>query len=177
MCTYLIVADIVPVPAVACTERIPYIFRICFSAQHIHRRTTFEYAHRHLSPSSTTQADLSLSRPSPPPFSLSHSLSRSPSVRPSVCLSVSPSLCVCVSFFLSSVTCNFCLSTTARAIHYACCWDIQQPQNNSSSNRQSISGIFFFFFFFFCVPQLYLWGSPFLGEIFACHRFLVQPLR
>ena len=23
------------------------------------------------------------------------------------------------------------------------------------------------FFFFFCVPQLYLWGSPFLGEIFA----------
>ena len=31
-----------------------------------------------------------------------------------------------------------------------------------------ISGIiFFFFFFFFCVPQLYLWGSPLLGEIFA----------
>ena len=28
-------------------------------------------------------------------------------------------------------------------------------------------GIFFFFFFFFCVPQLYLWGSPLLGEIFA----------
>ena len=27
--------------------------------------------------------------------------------------------------------------------------------------------IFFFFFFFFCVPQLYLWGSPLLGEIFA----------
>ena len=26
---------------------------------------------------------------------------------------------------------------------------------------------FFFFFFFFCVPQLYLWGSPLLGEIFA----------
>ena len=25
----------------------------------------------------------------------------------------------------------------------------------------------FFFFFFFCVPQLYLWGSPLLGEIFA----------
>ena len=24
-----------------------------------------------------------------------------------------------------------------------------------------------FFFFFFCVPQLYLWGSPLLGEIFA----------
>ena len=23
------------------------------------------------------------------------------------------------------------------------------------------------FFFFFCVPQLHLWGSPFLGEIFA----------
>ena len=26
---------------------------------------------------------------------------------------------------------------------------------------------FFLFFFFFCVPQLYLWGSPLLGEIFA----------
>ena len=25
----------------------------------------------------------------------------------------------------------------------------------------------FFFFFFFCVPQLYLWGSPLLGEIFT----------
>ena len=28
-------------------------------------------------------------------------------------------------------------------------------------------GLVFFFFFFFCVPQLYLWGSPLLGEIFA----------
>ena len=27
--------------------------------------------------------------------------------------------------------------------------------------------VIFFFFFFFCVPQLYLWGSPLLGEIFA----------
>ena len=27
--------------------------------------------------------------------------------------------------------------------------------------------IFEGFFFFFCVPQLYLWGSPLLGEIFA----------
>ena len=26
---------------------------------------------------------------------------------------------------------------------------------------------FLFFFFFFCVPQLFLWGSPLLGEIFA----------
>ena len=26
---------------------------------------------------------------------------------------------------------------------------------------------FFLLFFFFCVPQLYLWGSPLLGEIFA----------
>ena len=24
-----------------------------------------------------------------------------------------------------------------------------------------------FFFFLFCVPQLYLWGPPLLGEIFA----------
>ena len=29
------------------------------------------------------------------------------------------------------------------------------------------SALFFFSFFFFCVPQLYLWGSPLLGEIFA----------
>ena len=28
-------------------------------------------------------------------------------------------------------------------------------------------GAFFFFFFFFFVPQLYLWGSLLLGEIFA----------
>ena len=35
-----------------------------------------------------------------------------------------------------------------------------------------------FFFFFFCVPQLYLWGSPFLDEIFAYVTvFLIQPLR
>ena len=32
--------------------------------------------------------------------------------------------------------------------------------------------------FFFCVPQLYLWGSPLLGEIFAYVTvFLIQPLR
>ena len=29
------------------------------------------------------------------------------------------------------------------------------------------SFFFLFFLFFFCVPQLYLWGSPLLGEIFA----------
>ena len=34
--------------------------------------------------------------------------------------------------------------------------------------RPFYQGFFFFFFFFFCVPQLYLWGSPLLGEIFAC---------
>ena len=27
--------------------------------------------------------------------------------------------------------------------------------------------VFVLFLFFFCVPQLYLWGSPLLGEIFA----------
>ena len=33
-------------------------------------------------------------------------------------------------------------------------------------------------FFFFCVPQLYLWGSPLWGEIFAyVNVFLIQPLR
>ena len=34
------------------------------------------------------------------------------------------------------------------------------------------------YFFFFCVPQLYFWGSPFLGEIFVYVTvFLIQPLR
>ena len=38
---------------------------------------------------------------------------------------------------------------------------------------------FFFFFFPFGVPQLYLWGSPRLGEIFAYVTvfFKIQPLR
>ena len=27
--------------------------------------------------------------------------------------------------------------------------------------------VFFLFFGFFCVPKLYFWGSPLLGEIFA----------
>ena len=34
---------------------------------------------------------------------------------------------------------------------------------------------FFFFFFFFCVPQLYLWGSPLLGEIFAYVTVFFNP--
>ena len=41
---------------------------------------------------------------------------------------------------------------------------------------------FFFFFFFFGVPQLYLWGSPLWGEIFAyvtvngfLNRILLSP--
>ena len=38
-------------------------------------------------------------------------------------------------------------------------------RRRSSGKRRA--DIFFFFFFFFCVPQLYFWGSPLLGEIFA----------
>ena len=39
--------------------------------------------------------------------------------------------------------------------------------------------VFVFVFCFFFVPQLYLWGSPLLGEIFAYVTvfFLIQPLR
>ena len=33
----------------------------------------------------------------------------------------------------------------------------------------------FFFFFFFCVPQLYLWGSPLLSEIFAYVTIFLNP--
>ena len=37
---------------------------------------------------------------------------------------------------------------------------------------------FVLFCFCFCVPQLYLWGSPLLGEIFSYVTvFLIQPLR
>ena len=34
---------------------------------------------------------------------------------------------------------------------------------------------FLFFFFFFFVPQLYLWGSPLLGEIFAYVTVFFNP--
>ena len=37
----------------------------------------------------------------------------------------------------------------------------------SSMTDTPATSFFFFFFFFFCVPQLYLRGSPYLGEIFA----------
>ena len=42
-----------------------------------------------------------------------------------------------------------------------------------------VSGMLLSFFLSFCVPQLYLWGSPFLGEIFAYVTlfFKIQPLR
>ena len=32
-----------------------------------------------------------------------------------------------------------------------------------------------FFVFFFCIPQLYLWGSPLLGEIFAYVTVFFNP--
>ena len=40
-----------------------------------------------------------------------------------------------------------------------CCFSVFQ----AASFPKMISNLFFFFFF--CVPQLYLWGSPLLGEI------------
>ena len=36
-----------------------------------------------------------------------------------------------------------------------------------SASRAEDPGFFLFFGGVFCVPQLYLWGSPLLGEIFA----------
>ena len=60
-------------------------------------------------------------------------------------------------------------------------WTINSSSSGSSSSSSSgcSGGIVFekvvvfaiFFFFFFCVPQLYLWGSPLLGEIFAYVTF------
>ena len=42
------------------------------------------------------------------------------------------------------------------------------PLGRKSHPSYRIDPVFFgFFFFFFCVPQLYLWDSPLLGEIFA----------
>ena len=44
---------------------------------------------------------------------------------------------------------------------------IKLPKDDLSTCT-SHRGITLFFFFFFCVPQLYLWGSTLLDEIFAC---------
>ena len=44
---------------------------------------------------------------------------------------------------------------------------IQKSVDRACGELTTLHGDFFFFFFFFCVPQLYLWGSPLLGEIFA----------
>ena len=53
-------------------------------------------------------------------------------------------------------------------------WSLVQPVAQGGTQQGhpihllgSECRIFFFFFFFFGVPQLYLWGSPLLGEIFA----------
>ena len=42
----------------------------------------------------------------------------------------------------------------------------ERTQNMLVSELAESSELFFSFFFFY-VPQLYLWGSPLLGEIFA----------
>ena len=39
----------------------------------------------------------------------------------------------------------------------------EEKAKRNGGNIADITGTFFFF----CVPKLYLWGSPFLGEIFA----------
>ena len=39
------------------------------------------------------------------------------------------------------------------------------------------SFILHFFFFFFCVPQLYLWGSPFWVRCLHMWPYFIQPLR
>ena len=39
-------------------------------------------------------------------------------------------------------------------------------RDTEAENHQSVKASVASFLFF-CVPQLYLWGSPFLGEIFA----------
>ena len=72
-----------------------------------------------------------------------------------------------------------CLSRSVPEIHWPVAGTlIKQPGNQvplvfpiSVSVPVSLSGnpraFVGNFFFFFCVPQLYLWGSPLLGEIFA----------
>ena len=46
--------------------------------------------------------------------------------------------------------------------------DMFSAKNGGQRHSFGATSFFlFFFFFFFCVPQLYLWGSPLLGEIFA----------
>ena len=47
-------------------------------------------------------------------------------------------------------------------MHCQCALDLfHLPDSEKFSSWHQI------FFFFFCIPKLYLWGSPFLGEIFA----------
>ena len=42
-----------------------------------------------------------------------------------------------------------------------------QLLNKSAQNLLDFEKVYFILLLFFCVPQLYLWGSPLLGEIFA----------
>ena len=41
-----------------------------------------------------------------------------------------------------------------------------EERRKAVTNQLSVT-LSFFGFFVFCVPQLYLWGSPLLGEIFT----------
>ena len=61
-----------------------------------------------------------------------------------------------------NVICNFCPGVAARTS--AC---IQLTWRCTVHGTETFFFFLFSFFFFFCVPQLYLWGSPLLGEIFA----------
>ena len=68
---------------------------------------------------------------------------------------------------------SFCVNVISRG----------QRQNQFSHNNPLFSFLLlsalvkkiYTMFFFFCVPQLYLWGSPFWWDFCLCDRFLIQP--
>ena len=86
-------------------------------------------------------------------------------------LSVPACLSVCLCLSLPLLMCHLLYCQYSLNM---ICLSIQRELTDCKTCMQALSspitlgGPFtYFFFLFFCVPQLYLWGSPFLGEIFA----------
>ena len=59
-----------------------------------------------------------------------------------------------------------CCRTEREVADPTLCLTLSQ-YTDTKPTSPSTNFFFLFVFFFFCVPQLYLWGSPLLGEIFA----------
>ena len=89
------------------------------------------------------------------------------STRPSFALGMLLSSHICLSvYFIHLSSPDSQIKLTIIPMSHA--W-VQSAEllNEHEKTNGPVFFFFFFFFFFFCVPQLYLWGSPLLGEIFA----------